>query len=132
MVSNSFIPLTCKPKLPICPNKPTTPIKGLATFPRLRLMSSHAAPIWSSMVLCSASSFAKVCSWPSYCPVNAVAFSRLPASNPNASSNALVSPLDSFNASFKPVNAALPPPNFCVAAAIITEAWSTFNPNSLN
>ena len=130
--ANCAIPLTPTAKLPACPINPINEPSGDNTPLADKVTSSHAAPIWSSMVLCSASSSANVCSWPSYSPVNCVALLILPDCNPRASSNALVSPLDSFNASFKPVNAARPPPNFCVAPAIITEAWSTFKPNSLN
>ena len=55
-----------------------------------------------------------------------------PAGNPSACSNAALSSPASSNAFDSPLNAALPPPNFWVAPAMMTDAWSTLNPNSLN
>ena len=127
-----FNPLIWSAKLPAPPINPTKLPNGLNTPDMLRLTSSQAAPSWSVKVLCSASSSANCCNCPSYWPVISLAWSRLPACIPRACSSFRVSPSHSLSADDKPDNAALPPPYFCVAAAIIMLAWSTSNPNSLN
>ena len=66
VVINCWIPLICNPNCPTAPIIPITLPNGDRIPLNDRLKSSHAAPNWSSNVLCSASSLANCANWPSY------------------------------------------------------------------